>query len=105
MGGKTIFEKGRTFWTVTLWNDLPAMQSFFGSGAHLRAMPKLRGWCEEACVTHLAWQTSELPTPSEALELLRKQGKFTTLKNPSPLQVAAALPERVTIRFEGGFFP
>lgn len=105
ISGKTVFEKGSAFWTLTLWQDQAAMQQFMGSGAHLRAMPKLRDWCQEACVTHLPWSDSTLPNPEQALSLLKERGKFSVLKKPSPLHKEGKLPEKLVIRYEGSFFP
>jgi hypothetical protein len=99
--GKTVAEQGRAYWTLTLWEDLRSMQSFFGSGAHLRAMPFLRKWCTEACVTHVSWESEQLPEMAQALEILRAQGKFAFLPHASVQHASQQLPKDVVIRWEG----
>ena len=52
LGGKLLYESGKTFWTLTFWEDESAMRKFQSSGAHLYVMPKLLDWCDEASVDH-----------------------------------------------------
>lgn len=48
--------QGLAFWTLTFWSDRSAMGRFRVSGAHRKAMPKLRKWCDQAVVG--SWETS-----------------------------------------------
>ena len=45
-------DKGRVFWTMTMWNDERSMKTYITTGAHLKAMPKLSDWADEASVVH-----------------------------------------------------
>ena len=48
------------FWTKTVWRDEAAMRAFMASGAHLKAMPKLKHWCDEGSAAHWSQESVEL---------------------------------------------
>lgn len=54
------------FWTITLWQDEAAMKAYRNAGAHLRVMPKLRQWCDQANTAHWYQEQASLPTWQEA---------------------------------------
>ena len=83
--------KGLVFWTVTEWGDAKAMQAYRRTGAHLKAMPKLLEWCDEASVATLE-DASEIPIePAEAARRLRLDGRISKVRKPSPAQARGEL--------------
>jgi hypothetical protein len=83
--GKLLFDTHLTFWTLTTWQDQKSMNTFRTTGVHLKVMPKLSKWCNEACVTHRDQTEEDIPTWEEAYEILNAEGHFTSLKCPSDL--------------------
>lgn len=81
---------GRTFWTVTLWRDVEAMRTYRRAGAHLAAMPKLLGWCDEAAVATLA-DVEALPEPEEAARRLVAEGRLSKVRHPSPAHASGEI--------------
>lgn len=71
-GGKLLVDRGRTFWTVTVWSSQESMRGFRNSGVHRQVMPKLAGWCNEASTAH--WEQSQPETP-EWLEIHRRMSQ------------------------------
>ena len=61
LGGSFLADRKRTFSTMTLWRDQGDMRAYITSGAHLKAMPKLLDWCDEASVLH--WTQDQLIAP------------------------------------------
>ena len=82
-GGRLLIDAGRTFWTLTVWENEPAMKAFRGSGAHARVMPRLVEWCDEAAYAH--WDPTEDSIPSwpDAYDRLVKQGRLSRVPHPS----------------------
>lgn len=72
-----------TFWTMTLWRDQAAMRAYIASGDHLRVMPKLMHWCDEASVVHWDQRGDALPDYSEAARRMRSEGRPSKLHRPS----------------------
>jgi hypothetical protein len=92
LGGRIMRDARNAFWTVTAWESEAAMRAYRGSGAHLAAMPKLLGWCDEASLTHWEQAGAELPTWAEAHRRMLAEGRRSKVNNPS----AAQLAERIT---------
>lgn len=76
--------RGLAFWTLTLWDDCEAMESFRQSGAHRSAMPRLKNWCDQAAVA--SWETrgEDLPDWSEGSQKLAEEGRLIPVLHPSP---------------------
>lgn len=83
LNGSLLADRKRTFWTVTLWRDQAAMRAYMTSGAHLKAMPKLLRWCDEASVVH--WTQDDVVAPDwlEADHRMRTEGRPSKVLNPS----------------------
>ncbi len=91
LGGYTASGPRRTFWTVTVWTDEAAMRAFRRTGAHLKAMPKLLDWCDEASVATLADMDTAPLSPAEAAGRLESGGRISKVRNPSFDQTAGRL--------------
>lgn len=92
-------------WTMTVWRDQRAMRDYMASGAHLKAMPKLLDWCDEASVVHWSQDSPSLPDWHEADRRMRAEGRASKVRHPSsnhaPLsydapRTSAAVPMRPT---------
>lgn len=81
--GQLATEPGRAFWTITAWEDQPAMRRYRDSGVHRRTMPKLKVWCEEASVIHWQQDDARLPDMDHVLERMRREGRPSPLTHPS----------------------
>lgn len=82
--GKTLLDKGLTFWTLTLWESEKDMRAYRNSDAHKKAMPKLQYWCSEASVAH--WQQHEDAFPDwfDIHNRMMQEGRLSKVKHPSP---------------------
>ncbi|MET0374313.1 MAG: DUF3291 domain-containing protein [Rhizorhabdus sp.] len=84
LDGSLLADRKRTFWTITIWRDQAAMRAYMTSGAHLKAMPKLLGWCDEASVVHWSQDNAVMPDWQEADRRMRMEGRSSKVLNPSP---------------------
>ena len=83
LGGSLLADRKRTFWTMTLWRDQTDMRRYMASGAHLKAMPKLLDWCDEASVVHWLQEDAIAPAWPEADRRMRAQGRPSKVRKPA----------------------
>src|SRR5919112_5682913 len=91
--GKTLVDKGLTFWTITLWQSDADMRTYRNSDAHKKAMPKLQHWCNEASVVHWQQEEERFPDWHHAHARMMQEGRLSKVKHPAPthsLQAIAA---------------
>jgi len=102
LGGYLGGDRDRGSWTVTLWEDAAAMRAYRSSGAHMRAMPRLLNWCDEAAVAHWTEEQVRVPPPDVAFDRMRREGRVSKVHHPSARQKAGELvggaPPRVGIK-------
>ena len=67
------------------------MRQYRGTDAHLRAMPKLLHWCDEASVVHWTQDSPELPDGATALNRMIADGRLSKVRHPSPEHVAKTI--------------
>ena len=105
LGGRLMRDARNAFWTLTLWSDAQAMESFRVAGAHLAAMPRLLRWCDEASVVHWTQDSTILPPWVEAYERMLKQGRPSKVHRPSPSHLACEIPAPKPGRFSADLPP
>jgi len=71
------------FWTSTVWESREAMHAFRNSGTHLKAMPRLLRWCDEASFVHWEQPDASAPTPDLAFDRMSREGILSKVDNPS----------------------
>jgi hypothetical protein len=79
----TLRDRRLTFWTITVWQTPEAMKAFRNTSAHLKAMPRLAEWCDEATYVHWSQDSDAAPEPKLAFERLVKDGVVSRVKDPS----------------------
>lgn len=95
-----------TFWTVTVWRDREAMAAYRRSGPHLKAMPKLLDWCDEAAVATLSENRETPPGPVEAARRLVQEGRLSKVRHPSAAHARGDLwPDGLLPRPSAPIFP
>lgn len=77
-----------TYWTITLWDSEAAMRAYRNSGAHMRAMPNLLDWCDEAAVAHGEQRERVLPSLADAARMIAEEGRLSKVRNPSAAHTA-----------------
>ena len=101
LGGTLARDPQGGSWTNTLWRDEAAMRAYRNSGAHLRAMPRLLNWCDEASFAHWSQEGDALPDIRTAHERMRREGQTSKVRHPSARQqrgeTAGAAPPRVAV--------
>lgn len=88
--GSLLRDRRFTFWTMMLWRDSAVMRQYMTRGAHLRAMPKLLEWCDEASVVHWQQDGGDLPDWAEANRRMRAEGRPSKVRHPSTAHAALA---------------
>ena len=71
------------FWTSTVWDSLETMRAFRNSGVHMKAMPKLLRWCDEASFVHWEQPAASAPEVEAAFDRLSREGKLSKVHRPS----------------------
>ena len=85
-------------WTITAWRDEAAMRAYRNTAAHMRAMPKLLHWCDEASVLHWEQETAALPDMPEAWRRMVAEGRVSKVLHPSPAHAARRIEPRGALR-------
>lgn len=88
VAGAFALEPPFCFWTLTVWTDEQAMRAFRNNGAHMKAMPRLLNWCDEASYAHWRQDDASTPAPEAAFERLRDTGKTSKVNHPSARHAA-----------------
>ena len=79
----------KIFWTLSGWRDEAAMHAFMTSGAHMKAMPKLKHWCDEASAAH--WTQEGVRVNWDEVEgRMAAHGWTSKVLNPSPAHAAGS---------------
>jgi heme-degrading monooxygenase HmoA len=84
LGGRLRVERGRTFWTMSMWASGADMAAYRDSGVHREALPRLAGWAEEAFFTAWSAPDTDLPRWKDLREKLPGRPIFAELRNPTP---------------------
>jgi heme-degrading monooxygenase HmoA len=82
-GGAMRVEPGRTFWTLSAWEDAAAMSAFRDTGAHRDAVPALAGWADEAFFVAWSQPDGRIPRWSDLRGELPGRPVFADLDRPS----------------------
>jgi quinol monooxygenase YgiN len=90
---RLFWDRANTFWTASAWQDEAAMHAFMLTGAHAKAMPRLRQWCDEASVAHWQQDTTDLPNWRQAHRRMLEVGRPSKVNHPSAAHLVFAIPE------------
>ena len=93
IAGRLLVDAQRTFWTMTAWETEQAMRSYRISGTHAKVMPRLQDWCDEASVVHWTDERPALPSWTEGCERMRKDGRPSRVRHPSPRHEELGFPD------------
>lgn len=94
----TIRDASLVFWTLTVWGDEKEMRSFRNTGVHLKVMPRLAKWCDEATYIHWRQENNEPPSLGEAHARLVAGGTVSRVLHPSAAHASRAFPRPVRER-------
>jgi hypothetical protein len=87
-------------WTVTVWTDETSMRTYRNTAEHLKAMPQLIRFCDEASVVHWSSRDAAIPPPADIAERM-SGGRTSKLRHPSAAHAAGdPWPDR-NIPFKG----
>jgi len=100
--GKLLIDRKLTFWTMTAWASEKDMRAYRNSGAHLKVMPKLIHWCDEAHVAHWSQDNDALPDWHEAYRrIIAPEARVSKVHHPSKDHAAKSVaPPRYPSRLE-----
>lgn len=83
VAGALLRDRDLAFWTLTVWERQEDMRRFMASGAHLKAMPRLLDWCDEASVVHWNQPGAAAPDWQEADRRMRAEGRPSKVRRPT----------------------
>jgi hypothetical protein len=83
LAGWTSKDANFGFWTSTVWESLEEMRAYRNSGTHLKAMPRLLRWCDEASFVHWEQSQASAPDSETAFDRLSRQGRVSKVSRPS----------------------
>jgi heme-degrading monooxygenase HmoA len=89
--GQLVVDHGRTFWTVTLWDDAASMEAFHGADAQ-EAVPGMTLWYDEAATARWEQGSDALPDPDELGQRMVAAARFVELPNASRAHAAGSGP-------------
>jgi hypothetical protein len=98
-------EKWLAFWTITVWDDEKSMKAFRNSDAHLRVMPRLANWCDEASFVHWEQNDESIPTAELVFQRLRDTGTLSKVRHPSAAHSAGNKTGKNKPRFVSALWP
>jgi hypothetical protein len=91
--GLLLVDRHLTFWTLTAWESEQAMRAYRNNGAHLKAMPKLMNWCDEAHAAHWSQEGSDLPDWNESYSrITAPDARVSKVKHPSKDHLTKTVP-------------
>ena len=93
LNGSLLPDRKLTFWTMTLWENQAAMRAYMTGSAHLKAMPKLLVWCDEASIVHWTQDDVTLPSWEVAAQRMRTQGRLSKGGKPSAVHASLGVAE------------
>jgi hypothetical protein len=93
-GTLALSPRGTVFYTLTVWQDGPAMMRFRESGSHLKFVPKMANWGSEAASAGWKVADGRLPAWDQAQEALRTHGRFIPVEAPSNNHRNGVIPPR-----------
>lgn len=97
LNGSLLADRRLTFWTMTMWQDQAAMRAYTANGVHLKAMPKLLDWCDEASVVHWTQHGPAVPSWSEADRRMRIEGRPSKVRHPNSVHATMGFAKPRTI--------
>lgn len=92
LSAQVLNDANRVYWTLSVWTDEEAMRAYMTAGAHMKAMPHLMEWCDEAATGHWTQESTEAPSWTEAHRRLVAEGRRSKVRHPSPAQEAFLIP-------------
>ena len=95
LGERVLADANNVYWTVTGWEDRPAMAAFTHTEPHLATETHLDAWCDEA--TFVDWEQAapELPDWKTCYERLVKDGQVAALTHGTPANTTLDFPPPV----------
>lgn len=69
------------------------MRAYMLSGPHRAAMPKFADWCDEASVVHWGQVVESMPSWTEAIDRMRRQGRPSKVRRPSRDHQTMSFPD------------
>lgn len=92
LSADVLNDANRTYWTRSVWTDEAAMRAYMTSGAHMRAMPRLKDWCDEAATVHWVQDDAAAPAWPDAHRRLVAEGRRSKVRFPSEAHQAYRIP-------------